>query len=388
MGGSLARRSIALCTALAAVLVLGGVPSLASRAVARSAASAHIVDPRGDAYYEVFGIDASPVVEPPPEADVIKAWFTSSARTFSIHIQTVAPPPGPRTLRYEVLTDCIEMVGLVPDEGEGLTGDPQGYFYNFCEDGGIGYATTRVRMLSDGTGLVSISVPRSTSKSLQAGKSIVAPYIRVREARYVRFGWSPAYAEIERTKRGRDFMLPPTVRSVAPGEPCPSFSPSVPQSSAENRTDALKAPTMEVTDSATARRPLVFKHRHAAQLSYMGANVNFRARFLNVQVQTQRKEVGLHARLEWEAPNADAFDMYIFDEYGTEAAQSVAMNSIPEDETGFGDGHGGWGYEYIHGLGAANCEGFTIESDPLWTTGRDMRLKVWLGKVWTREDGG
>lgn len=163
---------------------------------------------------------------------------------------------------------------------------------------------------------------------------------------------------------------------------CPKFRPEAPPSDSEKAQEVPNLPVVLVTDRTSEERPLVIEFEQElsvwwyAHAAGRGPIIDGNS-YYNVQVATKKRNVGLHARLEWPlAP--EELDMYMFNRYGSMVAWSEAFNQLPAEATG---DTGGPGFEYIAGYPAINCSGFTIESNALWATPQTATLKLWLGPI-------
>ena len=173
-----------------------------------------------------------------------------------------------------------------------------------------------------------------------------------------------------------------TVAPATAGQPsrsCPSFRPGSIDSESERARDVDRLPVTMVTDSATEKNPVVIDFEQGAAAWWYawyerGAVVDGN-QYFNVQVDTRKRSVGLHARLEWPLA-VQELDLYMFDRYGQMVAWSEAFNQVPAEATG---DTGGPGFEYIAGYPTRRCEGFTLEDNAMWATPQQAQLKLWLG---------
>lgn len=164
-------------------------------------------------------------------------------------------------------------------------------------------------------------------------------------------------------------------------ERCPKFKPVAPRTESERAKEAPNLPITRITDAATKKNPVVIEFDQEASV-YWYAHMGGRGpiidgnEYFNVQVDTDKRVVGLHARLEW-ARLPEELDLYMYSS-GSIVAWSEAFNQIPAEVSG---DTGGPGYEYIAGYPAGDCAGFTIEDNAMWTTPQKVQLKLWLGPM-------
>ena len=103
--------------------------------------------------------------------------------------------------------------------------------------------------------------------------------------------------------------------------------------------------------------------------------------FLNVQVDSKLKEVGLYATVT-HTPGFD-YDLYIRDNGGTGLAYSAGfLAGGPEFTGGTGNGgHTGVGSENIDGLTTPDCGGYLVDIISATTPGEEVTLTLWLGEA-------
>ena len=214
-----------LSTAASALLFAAGAMPVAG-ATERGAASApprkvQISDPAGDANYvndasthqgsagtaPDFGNQAGPV-DASSEADILGVWFTHDAKAITVHIRTEAAPSEGTPVAYFVATNpanyghwgCLLFVLRLNDRAEAKS--EVGYMIDQCGAEERIEATHSITGFKDGTGHLSISVPRSGSELLGQGSVISAP---VSDAR-LGFGTPPVTDD---TERGTSYKLTP-----------------------------------------------------------------------------------------------------------------------------------------------------------------------------------
>ncbi len=176
------------------------------------------------------------------------------------------------------------------------------------------------------------------------------------------------------------------VATTRPARGCPKARPVTPEAESPRADEVPELPVRKVTDSATAKKPLVVQYDHGPALWWWYAAPMVGSdrgpviddnRYFNFQIETRKKLAGLHMRLTWPAPAPDEFDIYLFSG-GSMVAWSEGFNQVPP---GARDPRAGWGLEYINGVPVVDCEVLTLESMAMWTAGKPMTLEVWLGPI-------
>lgn len=168
--------------------------------------------------------------------------------------------------------------------------------------------------------------------------------------------------------------------SAAPeSSSCAKFRPSPIVTDSERGLDAPDQPVTVLTDRATEESPVVIEFEQEPAVWWYayterGPIVDGN-RYFNVQVDTRKRSVEIHARLEWPLA-VQEFDLYMYDADGAPVSWSEAINQVPPYASG---GSGGPGFEQIPGYPARRCEGFTIENNAMWATPQQVQLKLWLG---------
>ncbi|MGH2755365.1 MAG: hypothetical protein ACRDLB_13180, partial [Actinomycetota bacterium] len=253
------RRSLALV--LTAALIGAVFTALPAQAATEIPATVQIEDPINDANFlndqdnitpagHPTGDNATPA-DPSTVTDFIKIWFSHTADKFSVHFLTQAPAPATTTVYYR----------LAANPGEGASGaDPRGCL-NFRTIIGGQHATAgdtstylsddfaefedtcnaldtlvdgevALEPLEDGTGITTLTFPRSASPLLADGGTITGAYAVSRLAvGSDRTNWASA-AQSDNTKRGSDYLiagvggeLPETPGVEEPEEPKPVKNP-------------------------------------------------------------------------------------------------------------------------------------------------------------------
>ena len=178
-----------------------------------------ITDPAGDANFvndgathynsagvvPDFGNQAGPA-DASAEADILSVWFTNTASTVTAHLQTEAPPADTTRVAYFVATNpanfghwgCLLFVLRLNDPAEASS--QVGYILDNCDGGERLVGKHSIVQFVDGTGHISITVPRSASAVLGNGGVISSP---VADAR-LGIGTPPVTDD---TIRGTDYKL-------------------------------------------------------------------------------------------------------------------------------------------------------------------------------------
>lgn len=159
---------------------------------------------------------------------------------------------------------------------------------------------------------------------------------------------------------------------------CGKFKPSEPASASGQTGEALEEKVVKVTDKATENKPITIEfHQEPGAWHPDGSEPMVdNSTFFNFQVVSKQKVALLNLHADWGAPTTSDLDYYLFDGTGTEIGSSTAFNPFPP----LNPSTGGEGFEFIEGMPAPRCDGFTLESRPyLSPTGEDVTLTVWLG---------
>ncbi|MFN2389478.1 MAG: hypothetical protein ABR575_07755, partial [Actinomycetota bacterium] len=227
---------------LSGALVAGVFAALPASAAPEVPATPNVTDLTQDAN---GGIPASdtPTANVSDAADVVAAWFSHDAEKISVHIQTLLPPPSGRAaFAYNVYGSpnedfpapqgCLRFITVVPSanaNGGTYQGQQFAKLVDRCNDGTSVYANgvegeAVVEALGDGTGLVTMTFPRSYSPLLADGAVISGPTAWT----HVWIGTdqgSPTAASrmVDDTKPGTDY----TITAGGP-DPQPTASPTPP----------------------------------------------------------------------------------------------------------------------------------------------------------------
>jgi hypothetical protein len=129
-------------------------------------------------------------------SDFSKIWFTSDAENVSVHILTEKPGPAINALRFDVYASpgkgsvaestvgCIRFAAIVGGDEQGhdttWQGDDVARILDACNDGTSIFsngveATLTMETLADGTGLFTITGPKSYSPLLADGQVLTKP---------------------------------------------------------------------------------------------------------------------------------------------------------------------------------------------------------------------
>jgi hypothetical protein len=427
-----------LIAPLAAVMVLSGLVALPSQAATAVPEVVQVTDPVGDANFINNQDRAEPQLDPvrdvtapacPPfgapcdggtVSDLMKVWFTNTADTVSLHMQTERPPPASTTIYYRIASNpeaagaptggCLNWRMIFggkqahPNGGDPIdmstyrsadltSGSNHAEFEDTCNGGGRQEVeAVTVEALEDGTGITTMTVNRSASPLLGEGAKIVAPYAVSRLAAGVKGQDIPQQGgsfvgsgQSDSTRRGTDFALvaggddpppPPPVCKKAQKKTCecPAFVP------AEVGADAELT---KITEKATAKRPAVVTVEADAGAGVGGTplEAGIAHALENLQVDLKKKKTtGLYVRLQF--PDQADYDLTLFNPDGTVAAQSAGFNPAPGhvDPEPLG-GHTEVGAEQIDGIKTKECGGYTADIGTATGIGGDLTMLVWLGKV-------
>lgn len=147
-------------------------------------------------------------------SDLLKVWWTHDATTIAVNFQTEAPPPsGNASYLYRAFTNpggdfadgCLWWEAVV--EGPTFVGDPIGRIRDMCSESDPIEGELSILELADGTGLVTVRVPRASHATFVDGGVIVGPTAEVRNvtgAAAARFVTAPA---VDDTKVGTDYTI-------------------------------------------------------------------------------------------------------------------------------------------------------------------------------------
>ncbi|MDQ3940123.1 MAG: hypothetical protein M3238_02100 [Actinomycetota bacterium] len=211
-------RSKLLGGLLAAAMVGGSglVPAHAQEPAPEVPAVVNIEDPAGDAnYLNGQGADDSQGNNVTPAdigsvSDILKVWFTSDATNISAHIQTEAMPPAVTAYFFRVLVDpsvgdpnCLRF--QIATSGAGNPGEAFGSLRDLCGDVDETYTegiTVNFAEAADGTGISTVTIPRTTHPAFAEGTVLVAPTAHVRN-----YFVAVTAPQIDDTQPGTDFTV-------------------------------------------------------------------------------------------------------------------------------------------------------------------------------------
>lgn len=164
---------------------------------------------------------------------------------------------------------------------------------------------------------------------------------------------------------------------------CAEFAPPPVTSGGTTGSDAIEAEVSQVTTAHTAEAPLVIEFEHGAALwdAATHAPVQEDTKYFGIQLPPGVPQSGLFVRLDWPTPSPSDVDLYLYDDTGTEVANSGAFNFAPVPGVLDAGGNGGMGFESIPGLAVDQCSGYVVESQAFLTAGEPMTLSVWLGEA-------
>lgn len=380
--------------------------------------------------------------------DLLKVWFSNTAKDVSLHFQTNGDPstlaydtyfrfasnPGTGSVAANEARGCLYWIASINGAGGGYTGETGAVLEDQCNvgDGVAGTLTTAAG--PEGTFINTMTFPRSYSPLLADGGKIVAPY---GVSRIVYVGPLPeagtaAVVTLDNTQRGAEYAITaegPSVKtppgkndppgkkkgckkgkgkkrgcegkgkkSPKPGKPSAACAPLKPA------TAGAEAPSVTLTDSATAEKPFVqpltLEQRVDEGLGdALGAPGSTPAApaSVNVQVDTNSKApVGLYATFEF--PEYRDYDLWAYFP-GTENEEAAsshgfqpaietqgapAVGPVGLDNSNTATNHGGESTatsENLVGILTPDCGGYTISAYNYLGEGGDMELKLWLGEV-------
>jgi hypothetical protein len=195
-------------------------PVAAGARAERVAEKLTVDDPAGDAnylnsqYLVIRSGDVAGPVDASAAADILALWFTHDRRSVTAHVQTEAPPsPSDPAYLYRIQFDpgvnsnCLWIQAV--SAGDANPAGPFGRFQDTCSQGSEwseedGIRTT-FRKGPSGTGVVSITVPRTMHPLFENGGDLQTPHVSVRN-----FHYDLVYApQIDDTRFGTTYRLPP-----------------------------------------------------------------------------------------------------------------------------------------------------------------------------------
>ncbi|MFN2594298.1 MAG: hypothetical protein ABR579_05355, partial [Actinomycetota bacterium] len=271
-----------------------------------------------------------------------------------------------------------------------------------CNVGDAGPVTTTVEALDDGTGVITLTSPRSYSPLFADGLKLTQTYgvSRVLVAGPVPQEGVVTAGTSDTTKRGTDFAI-----TAGTPEPQPTTTPPVKKHKKGKKGKGHKPPvaagcaayqpgdlgkdakTTVVTDAATKEAPVTVTMPIDVGVG-TGTGLPTDAvttageshALQNVQVDSNLPSTGLYVRAEFDSHNDD--DLYLYNTDGSEAAHAAGFNPDPDPNIGDGTGHGGHsevGAEQLDGVTTADCQGYTVDLTGATTQGGTITFKFWLG---------
>nr|MBA2724699.1 hypothetical protein [Actinomycetota bacterium] len=340
------------------------------------------------------------------------------------------PGEGPAS---EQTAGCLQFRVLIPAATSGGTfqGNTRAKVLDRCNDGTVFVKNgvegeVLIEKLDDGTGLTSLTFPRSYSALFADGALLAAPTgrsdalagtdkVTTPETPATNPSFPTFGLRYDDTKVGTDYTMtsgggtptPPPAeepepkpdkekkkckkgkgkgkkkgckkgKGPKPGEPAQPAG-CAPMTPAEGGADA---PIVTVTDEMTEEAPLEIPITAPAGTPAAPETV-----FHNLQVDSASADTGLYARYEFS--EVEDYDLYLQKSDGTIAAQAAGFNPVPFVPTNpafntNGEGSGGHseqGAEQIDGVKTADCGGYTAQMDSYLAEGGDLVLKVWLGEA-------
>lgn len=373
----------------------------------------NIVDPQGDANHHSWatGVGSGPYFT---GADILAIWFTHDTDNLYMHIQTStgARPDSLTFITYVdpgVGDDCLQL--RLTTEGE-----LNDAFTSVNRSGDCGDGTEEAGEVTEDVGPEDTSIltgifPRAAGDEFADGNTLAGPNALVGHNAHA---VSPRVGIIDDTEVGTDYEI----QSEEP-EPDPTMGPppknDPPKKDKKKNCKKIKnkkkkkkckkqnknkpsgcetfepgergaeAPLLEIDDSATEEAPL----EQTVTLDESLSDVNpgplpapFEATtdVFNVQIKTEKEDVGLYALFEF--PTRRDYDIDMFHTDGSYAARARGFNTAAE--TGlFSPGHGGeygHNYEKLLGIRTSNCGGWTMEASNHLGEGGEFTIKLWLGE--------
>lgn len=161
--------------------------------------------------------------------DLLKIWYTNDATTISVHVQTEAPPPSSGVAYYTEINSNIDSGGLACVMFEYVISAPTFQRDSYatvtdeCAETDPVEAEVVVEEGPDGTGIATVTAPRSANAAFAPGGVLIAPEARVTNATgpfpdpLPEVGGSfLIYPVIDNTEPGTDYTL-----QDQPAKKCP-----------------------------------------------------------------------------------------------------------------------------------------------------------------------
>lgn len=424
---------------LSAALVAGAlyaVPAAAQEAP-EVPEVANIEDPVEDANYlngQFVASDQGDISTPADASgvgDILKVWFSNTKDTFSVHVQTQAPPPSSGAaytfFLYANAEDCLFIEGTVA--APTYQGESNALIEDGCAEAEAAPGEIAVAEGPDGTGITTATFPRSYSAALADGAVIAAPRLEMNNA-FGAPGSSLRFPAIDNTKRGTDYVV--TSGEAAEEEPEEPKEPKKKKKDGKKKDDNKKGckkgkkgkgkkrgcegkgkkgpktgppaeacapftpgeagadkPTVTLTDEATEEKPVeqtVNLGMSLANLRLLGdippagplaATVDV----FNIQVDSKAAEAGVYALFEF--PERRDYDMNLLHPDGSYAARARSFNTAIETPISTA-GHGGEGTDHsekLVGIKTSDCGGWTLSAENHFGEGGEFTIKLWLGEA-------
>jgi hypothetical protein len=399
-----------------------------------------VTDPVGDGNYindQGFGGDPLPSVgdqvtedDISDVGDIIGGWFTADKDSVFAHIQTEVPGPATASIMFRMNSNpngaeaisCLWFEAFLP--GAGNVGEGTAGLRDECETATDVDGELILSEGPEGTGIVTIKVPRGEHPSLKDGTVFKSTDI------YSRQNFTALFVgQIDSTKPGIDYEL--KAESVKKPKPKKNPKPK-PKKKAKKLTKkacmklkgkarkkclkklkpkktkkparcaaykagelGAEAETVVVTDAATEAKPvevtlaldpgfgqatgLDFLHPQLAAVDEVTTAAQSHT-YYNVQVDSKAKDTGLFVSLG--SPVPDDNDLYLLHSTGNEAAHAAGFHGggpEPIFDSNANGGHTGPDAEFLDGIKTTDCGGYTVHAIAANSQGGDTPLQFWLG---------
>lgn len=356
--------------------------------------------------------------------DIRKVWFSHTVTEVSLNVQLNGDPSLLAYDTYyrfssnmgtgEVATDevrgCLQWIASVNGTAGVYDGPTEGNLTDKCNVGTPVIGPLAIAEGPDGTFIMTITFPRSSSPLLVDGSKLTAPFgvSRIVYANNVPQQGTAAFVTIDSTKRGTDYDLTAGT-GTNPETPDPVKPPKKPNPGKAKGCDKGKgkkkgckpappapaacapfvpgdkgkdAEAIAITDAATAEAPIEKKvDMKLGWTDFTPSQVDQHSHvYFNVQVDTDDAEKGLWAHLEF--PDRRDFDLELTYPNGNQAAISGGFN--PHHPSDLSDpGHGGESTthsETLLGIRTADCGGYTLDVANAAGEASTVTLTLWLGE--------
>jgi hypothetical protein len=366
-----------------------------------------IEDPFGDA--NTLAGDVQGPADVSTAGDLGKIWFSNDAEKISVHVQTEGPPPATQGLVYSVYASpggdfpapegCLRFVTIIPGTTPTYAGSELAKLIDRCNDSGTNLYDNGVEgeftieELPDGTGLVTMSFPRSYSPLLADGLVITEPFGRSDVAIGEESAVGLSRVRIDDTILGSEYTIG-SGEVEEPAKPAKAKKPKKPKKPKKDAKPKACAPfapgeagadqpSVTVTDAATEEAPV----EQVVTLDMSLADLQVgdpSSAFFNIQVDSAAPDAGLYVLLEF--PTRRDYDLNLLHPDASYAARAHAWNTVIEaNESPISStGHGGESTassEKLVGIKTSDCGGWTLEAQNWLGEGGDLPVKLWLGEV-------